>query len=55
LVSLTAVPYAATSLSDWLISLQSNLSPTTASAPAFYAISTKRATASWRDSVSMMT
>ena len=41
--SVTAVPYAATSLSDWVISLQSKRSPTTASAPAASAISTSRA------------
>ena len=32
--SFTAVPYAATSLIDWVISLQSKRSPSTASAPA---------------------
>ena len=49
------MPYAATSLSDWVISLQSNRSPTTASAPAASAISTSLLTASCRDSVSMVT
>ena len=53
--SRTAVPYAATSLSDWVISLQSKRSPTTASAPAASAIATSAATASCRDSVSMVT
>ena len=38
--SLTAVPYATTSLRDWVISLQSKRSPTTASAPASRAMST---------------
>ena len=53
--SRTAVPYAATSLSDWVISLQSKRSPTTASAPAASAIATSAPTASCRDSVSMVT
>src|SRR5215218_1585896 len=51
--SLTAVPYAATSLSAGVISRQSNFSPTTAFAPAASDISTILATASCRDSVSM--
>ena len=53
--SFTAVPYATTSLMFWVISLQSNRRPRTASAPADSAISTARAMASWRDQVSMLT
>ena len=52
--SYTAVPYADTSLSDWVISLQSYLKATTASAPAATAMSIILVTASCRDRVSMV-